>query len=526
MAGPSIMVRVLADLTGLGKSVDGVGAKGSSAADKMHTAFRGVLDSLNQSGVLGPFGAALAGADSALETIKGHAKEIGPALMGAGAAVTGIGLALQAAGSKDAAAHQQLQAAVEATGQSYDDYSGRVEAAIKHQEKYGTTADETQDSLRALTTATNDPAKALDMLGTASDLAAAKHESLSTASGQLAKAANGSGRILKEFGITTKDSAGKTKDQSQIVGELAAKLTGQASASANTFTGHLKSMKAEVQDHIAMFGEKYGPAITIAGAAMTGLGASLEVAKGATQLFKEQQIAAKVATEAWAVAQWVLNVAMEANVVMIVVLAIVALIAIIVLCYAKVTWFRDAINDMGRIAVAAFNVIVDAAKAVWNWISQNWPLLLAILGGPFALVVLEIIKHRDELLGAIREIPGKVEQIATGMWDSILHAFRAMVNGIIDIWNGLHFTLPKIDAGPIHIGGEDIGVPKIPHLAQGGLITATGLIYAHAGEAITPAAAVGRTAPAVHVEHLEVSTELDVEAFMKRAAWVAQTAGM
>ena len=126
MPGPSVMVRVLGDVTGLGKSFDESASKGSASAGKMHDAFRGVLDQLNQTGVLGPFGAALAGADSAIESITGHAKEIGPVMMGVGAAVAGVGLALQAAGSKDAAAHAQLQASVEATGRSYDTYAGQV----------------------------------------------------------------------------------------------------------------------------------------------------------------------------------------------------------------------------------------------------------------------------------------------------------------------------------------------------------------------------------------------------------------
>ena len=146
MAGPSIVVRILGDLAGLSKSVDSTASAGQSAAGKMHTAFSSVLGQLNATGVLGPFGAALAGADSAIEQIGKHAKDLGPVMLGVGSVVTGLGLALQQAGSKDAAAHAQLQAAVEATGHSYDQYADKVEAAIKHQETFGTTADETQNA--------------------------------------------------------------------------------------------------------------------------------------------------------------------------------------------------------------------------------------------------------------------------------------------------------------------------------------------------------------------------------------------
>jgi Arc/MetJ-type ribon-helix-helix transcriptional regulator len=523
MAGPSVAVKVLGDVTGLGKSFDDAGSKGTSAASKMHSAFRGVLDSLNQSGVLGPFGAALGTADAALSSIMGHAKEIGPVMMGVGGAVAGVGMALQAAGSKDQAAHQQLQAAVEATGHSYDQYADRVESAIKTQEKYGTTADVTQDALRKLTQATDDPAKALDMLGTAADLARAKHEDLSTASGQLAKAVNGSGRILKEFGITTKDAAGQTKSQSEILSELSGKLSGQASAGAATFTGHLAAIKASAEDHIALFGQQYGPALTTAGAAMTGLGAAIQVTGAATQFFKEQTILSTAAQKIATAAQWAWNAAMDANPIMLIVLALAALVAAIILAYQHVSWFRDGVDAMGRFVVATFHAIVDVASSVFSWIAGHWPLLLAILTGPFGLAVYEIVSHWQQLIGWFAGLPGQIASIASHMWDGILNAFRAVLNGVIDLWNRMHFTLPKIDVGPIHAGGETIGVPQIPHLAEGGLMTGSGLVYAHAGEVISPAPDGGRNAPAVNVEHAHFSEGLDIDAFMRRAAWVVTT---
>jgi hypothetical protein len=87
--------------------------------------------------------------------------------------------------------------------------------------------------------------------------------------------------------------------------------------------------------------------------------------------------------------------------------------------------------------------------------------------------------------------------------------------------------VPSVGFGPFHTPSFDLGVPHvsdIPHLAQGGLITATGLIYAHAGEAITPAQQVNtRQGPAVNVEHAHFHKDIDVDAFMRRAAWVAKT---
>ena len=691
MAGPSIVVRVLGDLSGLAKSVTNAGAKASGAAEKLHGAFSGVLATLNKTGVLGGFGEALDGVDGALDQIAAHGKDIGQVMLGVGGALAGVGIGLQAIGSKDKAAHQQLQAAVEATGRSYDDYETQVESAIKTQEKFGHTANETQDALTTLTQATNDPAKALQLLGTASDLAARKHEDLNTAAGQLGKTYNGSTKLLKEFGIeagvkattatkalesatkqaaTADQTAAKAKQslidlqarlgtsnkatvvstagvtaaqdrlaaaqqrltqleavdatkkkltlsqqfalqnahqavtkatvglteaqgkyaaaeaagvsksklsvaqqqelrnaqekvvstsaaavaahkkltaaqvtagqaahtQSNEMDALSGKLKGQASAAADTFMGKLDGMKAKLEDSAAQFGQKYGPAITAAGAAMTGFGAAIEVAKAAQAAYTAVQ-AASIPVE----------LAMLAPVLLI----IAALAALGVAAYVIYRNWNTIWKGMQA-----------AAKAVWDWIKANWPLLLTIILGPIGLAAAQVVKHWstikagaadvirwfqttwatvtgyitapfeaawrvisagfDTLVRTVAGLPGRIAQVSVGMFHGMWEAFRSMVNGIIDIWNKLHFTLPKINEGPIHIGGETIGVPRIPHLAQGGLMTSSGIVFAHAGEVISPAPKAGRSGPAVVLQGAVFQQPLDIDLFMKKAAWIAQ----
>ncbi len=310
----------------------------------MHTTFSSALSALNQTGILGPFGAALNGVDQGLQQISQHGKDVGLAMIGVGGAMAGIGVGLSALGSKEQAAHQQLQAAIEATGKSYDDYTGQIDKTVAAQEHYGHSSAETQDALRILTQATHDPTKALQDMSVASDLAAAKHESLTAAAGQLGKAYNGSARLLKQFGVDAVPTAAKataalataqgqatsandglTRAQNHLndvqstghakagqlataqlaVKEAAAKaqsahdkltaaqktnesitsgqadnikalgvvLKGQASASADTFSGKLKAMGTHLEDNVAQFGQKYGPAVTAAGTALAGLGA-------------------------------------------------------------------------------------------------------------------------------------------------------------------------------------------------------------------------------------------------------------
>jgi hypothetical protein len=487
MAGPSIAARVTADTTGAQKAMGDVADKGASAASKLHSAFGGALDALNKTGVLGPFGEALSGVNEALGTIAEHGKDVGLAMLGVGSAMAGVGVGLTALGSKDQAAHQQLQAAVQATGKDYDDYAGKVDAAIKHQEKFGDSSSQTQDALARLTEATHDPAKALDLLGVSTDLAAAKHESLSKAATDVGKVADGNTKLLKQYGIVIDKNTGLTNDGKTATQALGDVLKGQASAAADTFTGKLEGIKTKLEDSAAQMGQKYGPAITGVGTLMAGLGSAWSV------------ISAIMSAD-WLIAFWP--------------------VGLIVLAIAGVG--------------IAIYLMRDKFVGVFNWLQDNWPLVLSIILGPFTAAAYQIYKHWDDikagasdavkwvtgefdkLTGFFTGLGGKLGAIFSHMWDGIYDAFKGVLNDVIDLWNKLHFTLPKIDLGPLgKIGGGDIGVPQIPHLAQGGLITQTGLIYAHAGEAITPAPA-GRGGPTVHIENATFNSAVDADLIAKR----------
>jgi hypothetical protein len=625
VAGPSVVVRFLGDLTGLGKSLGDTEKKGTSTAKNIHSAFSSTLGALNKSGVLGPFGAALEGVDQVLGTISEHGKNIGPKMAGVGLAVTGVGMALSAVGSKEQASQQQLQAAIGATGKSYDDYAGKIDEAVKHQEHYGRTAGETKDALRILTQATHDPAKALELLGTTSDVAAAKHMDLSGAATQMGKVYNGNTRLLKAFGITagetskqalkglesaTKNvtkaddaaakakqnladlqarlsgktkltvgdqqalkramdnvtttsaaaqgaheklqgaqdaaakSAGNTKDTMQ---KLADVTKGQAAAQADTFTGKIDAMKAKLTDAAAMIGQKYGPALQTAGVIMTAFGSIMSVVS--------PLIAAGEMSWLWPV--------------LLVIGGLAALGVAVYVVYRNWDTIWKAMHA--------------AIMFVWNWIKANWPLLLGILLGPIAIAVGLIITHFNTVKSVVKVavdyivglwnglvgffrgivstiggilsgiwggvssfagtavqdvknafngmvsfvegIPGRITSAAGHMFDGIKNAFDGVVNGIANAWNSTVGSLSVDIPGWVPgIGGKGFHAPTIPHLAQGGLITSTGLVFAHAGEAITPIP--GRLGPIVEIQHAEFATTLDVDTFMQRVAWTARTAGV
>jgi phage-related protein len=244
------------------------------------------------------------------------------------------------------------------------------------------------------------------------------------------------------------------------------------------------------------------------------------------------------ATAVWTAAQWLLNAALDANPIMLVVLAIAALVAAIVYVATQTQFFQTVWQAMSGALVAAWNWVWGFLQGVFHWIEANWPLLLTILTGPIGAAVWLIQANFDTikgwaadavnfivavwngLVGFFAGLPGRIAGIFSGMWNGIRDAFRAVLNGVIDLWNSLHFTLPHIDLGPLGtIGGGTIGVPTIPHLAQGGLMTSSGLVYAHAGEVISPAPA--GLGPRVNIENVNLSDGADVDLLLRKVAFAA-----
>lgn len=412
--GPSIAVRVLGDLKGFASAVSGAGSQVQSSAGRMKSAFGGVTGALNQTGVLGPFSATLDGIGTALDSVGEHGRSAGIKLMGIGGALTGIGAGLSIMGSKDQAAQQQLSQAIDATGASFDDYSSAIEEAIGHQEKYGHTANETQDALRLLTNATHDPQKALDMLGEASDVAASKHEDFATAATQLGKVYNGNTKLLKEYGISIDKTTGLTKD-GQTATEALAKVTGgQASAAADTFAGKLRGIKAGLEDQVAQLGQKYGPALQVAGMAMVGLGSAMEV------------IPALLDSQA---AAWVANAAGE-------MLALWPILAII----AAVALIGVGIYELVTHWAAVWGAIKAVFSAVWDFITDHWKLLIVIFLGPFGALVALIATYWDQ----IKAIIMGVLDVIIGVVQTVISYVMAVVNVVVTVFSAIFDVIHTI----------------------------------------------------------------------------------
>jgi phage-related protein len=443
----------------------------------------------------GEVGEMLTRAGEGLSSLSESAKGMGPKLAAGGAAVAGLGTALSVLGSKDKEAHNALQAALGATGQSIDDYKEGIEETIKKQEGFAHSAADTQQALATLTEITGDGHKAIESMAVVADLAAAKHIKLQDAATMVGKGLEGNSRLFKQYGIELKKNKDGTVDMDGAMSQLSAKLQGQASASVDSFSGRLRVMKTRAEDAVAQFGQKFGPAMQIAGVTVAAVGMVMQVmatrqlvAAAATEAetvaVEEQAGASKLA----AAAQWLLNAAMEANPIGLIIVAIVALVAAFVLLWTHSETFR-------RIVTAAFDAVKGAALAAFGWIKDHWPLLLAILTGPVGIAVLMIVTHWKQIkstfgdaldgirglwgdfMGFLRGLPGKIGSALGGMWNGISGGFKGVLNDVIDIWNSMpSFKIPSITIAGKTIGGGTISLPHLSHVATGGVMTSSGAV--------------------------------------------------
>jgi phage-related protein len=194
---------------------------------------------------------------------------------------------------------------------------------------------------------------------------------------------------------------------------------------------------------------------------------------------------------------------------------IAILVTAFITAYATSEDFRNKVNAAFQ-AVSDFvkpiiDAILGAVTGVFNWVRDNWPLLLAIITGPFGLAIKFIYDNWDGILAFIKGIPEKIggflknawDSITTGvktawtnttnffttifntikglpgqfggflkgLWDGLLSGLKGVWQSVKDFWNstigGKGFSIDIPGWVPV-FGGKKYDI-RIPRLAQGGV---------------------------------------------------------
>jgi TP901 family phage tail tape measure protein len=184
----------------------------------------------------------------------------------------------------------------------------------------------------------------------------------------------------------------------------------------------------------------------------------------AVQLFRTRML--KAATIAWiavvklsAAALWLyehawlyLNLAMEANPILLIVTGLVLLGIALYLAYTRVKWFHDAVDSF------------------FNFLWDHWELIALVpVVGQLAWSVGMIVKHWDTLIEFFKGVPDRMRSAVGDIWGWLKDSFRDALNWIIRLWNSVAgkfaFHTPNIPG--TNTGGIDFGgLPKIGEVGQ------------------------------------------------------------
>jgi hypothetical protein len=305
-------------------------------------------------------------------------------------------------------------------------------------------------------------------------------------------------KLADDVGASSKRVADETSSAYDRAGEAADNVDTKAMGFRDTLTGVQDTMKGT---SMIAKGDLFNGFFTL-GAGLGDLGSgfynflipamkafSKEAILGAlntgrqtaaTAASKVATLASAAATNVMTVAQKALNLAMRMNPIGLIITAVLLLVGAVVLAYKHSETFR-------RIVDGAFRAVKTAAQFAFNWVRDNWKLLLGIVTGPIGLAVLVIGKHKESILGFFKGIPGAIKGYFSGLASTIKAPFSAAFSGIKSAWNntvgGKGFSVPGWIPG---LGGKDF---RIPYFHTGGIVSgAMGsetLAVLKAGERVT-----------------------------------------
>lgn len=224
-------------------------------------------------------------------------------------------------------------------------------------------------------------------------------------------------------------------------------------------------------------------------AAMTS--ASMMIATVATKAYALATVAMSVASSIAAIALRGVGIAVRFALgpIGLIITGIGLLVAGLIYAYKNSDTFRAIVQASMRAAGAAFAYLMGKAKAVFNWLKANWPIIKAVIVNPLRTAFTFVKGGFTGMVDLVRGIPGKISRAASGMWSGITSSFKGAINAIIGGWNRLSFGIPGFSVGPVSYGGFSMSPPNIPYLAKGGIVTSATLAMIGEGrgpEAVVP----------------------------------------
>jgi hypothetical protein len=371
------------------------------------------------------------------------------------------------------------------------------------------------------------------------DYATKTGKDLPSAAADMGKAILGQGRAFKGIGLDLKDTGTAAGNFAQLADGLNSKVGGLSAQMGDTAAGKMQIFQNKIGALKVALGAQLVPVISLVASVLVKLISFVQANQSWLTPMVAGVLAVVAALKAWAIIQAILNAELWANPVLLVVVGIVALVAVLIVAYQKVGWFRDAVNAMGSAIVTAWSAVVSAVKAGAAAIGAIFAAVVAAISTYFAPVVRVMLLPWTVAIGALRAlitggfsglmayfagIPGQiagalsgvvsaisgpfraafdqVKQIAQSAFDwlnntifqpigtafnAVMSAVRTAYNPFARTWNATSIDIsipsnPITEAAKIAGKGFHFGFPPLPTFARGAYVTGPTLgLFGEAG---------------------------------------------
>lgn len=331
----------------------------------------------------------------------------------------------------------------------------------------GVADDKLRPAMQTLASATGDVAKAQELAAIAMDISASRGVDLEVASKAMAKAATGNVSALNKLIPGLDQAVLKSGDLAAIQDEVAKKVGGAASTAANTAAGKMERMSLAIDEAKEGIGAALLPAIEKVlpylqsmagwaqdntdvilklGIAVGAIAGAIVAANIAIKVYEGAQAAIKIATTAWTGVQWLLNAALNANPIGLLVIGIAALIAIVVIIWTKTDWLQKGFTVAWGAIKTAVSVVVDFFQ------DTLWPVLKKIFEWIGTAIGIYLTPWKLAFEG-IKTVIGFLASAFTTAFDTIKSALQVAWDFMKPIFDKIKGAIDAMKGGMDFIGG-------------------------------------------------------------------------
>lgn len=363
--------------------------------------------------------------------------------------------------------------------------------------------------------------------------------------------------LQKEFGGSAA-AAGKTLSGQLAIAEqtfmnLAGSIVGAVLPAFTGFANILNGVLGWMTKHETATKVIIGVVGGLA-AAIVAANVALRVQAATTTLVTAAKLTAAGATKAWTAAQWLLNAALRANPLGIIITLIAAVAAGIVVAYNRSSTFRSIVQAAFNAVKAAANAVASAVDGIVSAMVAAWkhPVVQAITA-PYRAAfsaIKAVVENTDNairaILNAVRAVKDSpAVQALDNVFGTVFSAIKSVINSVADAINNVISKVRTAISWVDNLAGKvssvvgkagSLASKALPFLAEGGIVTrATPAVVGEAGpEVVIPLTRPRRAAqlmaqtgldrmaggdgggPTIHVDTMVVQDATDIDRVASR----------